>query len=63
LRHSPIWPNKKAERSKGSSFGSSAMLRLAQHPPLSAPFPAEGLALSGFQFDELFSNKLALFIS
>jgi hypothetical protein len=29
--------NKKAELTKGSSFGSSAMLRWTQHPPLSAP--------------------------
>jgi hypothetical protein len=31
-------PNKKAESTVGSSFGSSAMLRLPQHPPLSVPF-------------------------
>jgi len=29
--------NKKGRATKGFSFGSSAMLRLAQHPPLSPP--------------------------
>jgi len=34
----PFIQNKKAELTKGSSFGSSAVLKLFQHPPLSVPF-------------------------